>query len=148
MNKRQFYPYTIYTRETHENHARNPIFYKIEQKGLSLETFREISTSFAKNAKIPPYTMYTNQNHEYHAENLIFYSIEQKGLFTDNGRRTPPPQSTPMGSRLASLLLSVRACGSSQGESPGGGHFSAKIGRFALRERFRVSRVEICLGSG
>ena len=61
-----------------------------------------------------PYTIYTNQNHEYHAENLISYSIEQKGLFTDNGRRTPPPQSAPMGSRLASLLLSVRACGSGQ----------------------------------
>ena len=72
LNKRQFYPYTIYTRETHENHARNP----------------------------------------------IFCNIEQKGLFTDNGRRTPPPQSAPMGSRLASFLLSVRACGSSQGESP------------------------------
>lgn len=118
LNKRQFYPYTIYTRETHENHARNPIFYKIEQKGLSLETFREISTSFAKNAKIPPYTIYTNQNHEYHAENLIFYSIEQKGLFTDNGRRADSPQSTPMGSRCLLFLLSVRACGSSQGESP------------------------------
>lgn len=65
-----------------------------------------------------PYTIYTNQNHEYHAENLIFYSIEQKGLFTDNGRRTPPPQKAPMGSRLTSFLLSVRACGSSQGESP------------------------------
>lgn len=64
-----------------------------------------------------PYTIYTNQNHEYHAKNLIFYSIEQKGLFTDNGRRTPPPQSAPMGSRLASSLLSVNACGSSQGES-------------------------------
>lgn len=64
--------------------------------------------------------IYTNQNHEYHTENLIFYSIEQKGLFADNGRRTPPPQSTPMGSRLASLLLSVRACGSNQGESGGG----------------------------
>lgn len=117
LNKRQFYPYTIYTRETHENHARNPIFYKIEQKGLSLETFREISTFFAKNAP-PPYTIYTNQNHEYHAKNLIFYSIEQKGLFTDNGRRTSPPQKAPMGSRLTSSLLSVRACGSSQGESP------------------------------
>ena len=65
-----------------------------------------------------PYTIYTNQNHEYHAENLISYSIEQKGLFIDNGRRTPPPQKAPMGSRLASLLLSVRACGSNQGESP------------------------------
>ena len=64
-----------------------------------------------------PYTIYTNQNHEYHAENLIFYSIEQKGLFTDNGRRTPPPQKAPMGSRLTSFLLSVKACGSSQGES-------------------------------
>lgn len=61
-----------------------------------------------------PSTIYTKQNHKYHAENLIFYSIEQKGLFTDNGRRTPPPQSAPMGSRLASLLLSVRACGSGQ----------------------------------
>lgn len=61
-----------------------------------------------------PHTIYTNQNHKYHAENLIFYSIEQKGLFTDNGRRTPPPQSAPMGSRLASLLLSVKACGSGQ----------------------------------
>ena len=100
MNKRQFYPYTIYTRETHENHA----------------------------------------------ENLIFYSIEQKGLFTDNGRRTPPPQSAPMGSRLASLLLSVRACGSNQGDSPAAVIFSPKIGEFAFREHFRDSKVEICPG--
>lgn len=117
LNNRQFYPYTIYTNKNHKYHARNPIFYKIEQKGLPFETFREISTFFAKMKKIP-YTIYTNQNHEYHAENLIFYSIEQKGLFTDNGRRTSPPQKAPMGSRLTSSLLSVRACGSSQGESP------------------------------
>lgn len=112
---------------------------------------RDISRDFdifRQKCKNPPYTIYTNQNHEYHAKNLIFYSIEQKGLFTDNGRRTSPPQKAPMGSRLTSSLLSVRACGSSQGESPGGGHFSAKIGRFALRERFRVSRVEICPGDG
>lgn len=83
LNKRQFYPYTIYTSKNHKYHARNPIFYKIEQKGLPFETFREISTFFAKMQKIP-YTIYTNQNHEYHTENLIFYSIEQKGLFTDN----------------------------------------------------------------
>lgn len=116
LNKRQFYPYTIYTSKNHKYHAKNLIFYKTEQKGLSFETFREISTFFAKMQKIP-YTIYTNQNHEYHTENLIFYSIEQKGLFTDNGRRTPPPQSAPMGSRLTSFLLSVKACGSSQGES-------------------------------
>ena len=64
-----------------------------------------------------PYTIYTNQNHEYHAENLIFYSIEQKGLFADPGRRADSPQSTPMGSRCLLFLLSVNACGSSQGES-------------------------------
>ena len=93
-----------------------------------------------------PYTIYTNQNHEYHAENLIFYSIEQKGLFTDNGRRTPPPQKAPMGSRLASLLLSVRACGSNQGESPAAVIFSPKISEFAFRECFQVSGVEICPG--
>lgn len=96
LNNRQFYPYTIYTSKNHKYHARNPIFYKIEQKGLPFETFREISTFFAKMQKIP-YTIYTNQNHEYHAENLIFYSIEQKGLFTDNGRRTPPPQKAAHG---------------------------------------------------
>ena len=33
-----------------------------------------------------------------------------------NGRRPPPPQSAPMGSRLAVFLLSVRAYGSNQGE--------------------------------
>lgn len=74
----------------------NLIFYKTEQKGLLFETFREISTFFAKMQKTP-YTIYTNQNHEYHAENLIFYSIEQKGLFIDNGRRTPPPQKAAHG---------------------------------------------------
>lgn len=82
---------------------------------------RDISRDFdifRQKCKNPPYTIYTNQNHEYHAKNLIFYSIEQKGLLTDNGRRTSPPQSAPMGSRLTSSLLSVRACGSSQGESP------------------------------
>lgn len=31
------------------------------------------------------------------ARNLIFYKIEQKGLFTDNGRRTPPPQKAAHG---------------------------------------------------
>ena len=36
-------------------------------------------------------------------------------LTTDAGRH--PHKKPPMGSRLASLLLSVRACGSSQGES-------------------------------
>lgn len=92
------------------------IFYKTEQKGLLFETFREISTFFAKMQK-NSYTIYTNQNHKYHAENLIFYSIEQKGLFTDPGRRADSPQSTPMGSRCLLFLLSVNACGSSQGES-------------------------------
>lgn len=123
----------------------NKRIYKTEQKGLPFETFREISTFFAKMQKIP-YTIYTNQNHEYLAENLIFYSIEQKGLFTDNGRRTPPPQKAPMGSRLASLLLSVRACGGNQGESPAAVIFSPKISEFAFRERFQVSGVEICPG--
>lgn len=85
---------------------------------------------FRQKSKNPPYTIYTNQNHEYHAKNLIFYSIEQKGLFTDNGRRTPPPQRAPMGSRLASLLLSVRACGGSQGKSPAKGHFWAENPEF------------------
>ena len=121
------------------------IFYKTEQKGLPFETFREISTFFAKMQKIP-YTIYTNQNHEYHAENLIFYSIEQKGLFTDPGRRADSPQSTPMGSRCLLFLLSVNACGSSQGESPAAVIFSPKISEFAFRERFRVSGVEICPG--
>lgn len=129
LNKRQFYPYTIYTSKNHKYHAENLIFYKTEQKGLPFETFREISTFFAKMQKIP-YTIYTNQNHEYHAENLIFYSIEQKGLFTDNGRRTPPPQKAPMGSRLTSFLLSVKACGGSQGKSPAKGHFRAENPKF------------------
>ena len=93
-----------------------------------------------------PYTIYTNQNHEYHAENLIFYSIEQKGLFTDPGRRADSPQSTPMGSRCLLFLLSVNACGSSQGESPAAVIFSPKISEFAFRERFQVSGVEICPG--
>lgn len=93
-----------------------------------------------------PYTIYTNQNHEYHAENLIFYSIEQKGLFTDNGRRADSPQSTPMGSRCLLFLLSVKACGSNQGESPAAVIFSPKIGEFAFRERFRGSGVEIYPG--
>lgn len=64
-----------------------------------------------------PYTIYTNQNHKYHRRNLIFYKTEQKGLFTDPGRRADSPQSTPMGSRCLLFLLSVNACGSSQGES-------------------------------
>ena len=147
LNKRQFHPYTIYTNQNHEYHAKNLIFYKTEQKGLPFETFREISTFFAKMQKIP-YTIYTNQNHEYHAENLIFYSIEQKGLFTDNGRRTSPPQKAPMGSRLTSFLLSVKACGSNQGESRQNVIFYPKKAKFALRERFQVSRVEICPGGG
>lgn len=112
-------------------------------------TIRNLSRDFdifRQKSKNPPYTIYTNQNHEYHAKNLIFYSIEQKGLFADNGRRTPPPQSAPMGSRLASLLLSVRACGSSQGESPAAVIFSPKISEFAFRECFQVSGVEICPG--
>jgi hypothetical protein len=121
------------------------IFYKTEQKGLPFETFREISTFFAKMQKIP-YTIYTNQNHEYHAENLIFYSIEQKGLFADPGRRADSPQSTPMGSRCLLFLLSVNACGSSQGESPAAVIFSPKISEFAFRERFQISGVEICPG--
>ena len=82
-------------------------------------TIRDLSKDFdifRQNAK-NPYTIYTNQNHKYHAENLIFYSIEQKGLFTDPGRRADSPQSTPMGSRCLLFLLSVNACGSSQGES-------------------------------
>ena len=145
MNKRQFYPYTIYTNQNHEYHAKNLIFYKTEQKGLPFETFREISTFFAKMQKIP-YTIYTNQNHEYHAENLIFYSIEQKGLFTDNGRRADSPQSTPMGSRCLLFLLSVNACGSSQGESRRNVISNPKKAKFALRERFQVSGVEICPG--
>ena len=85
-------------------------------------TIRNLSRDFdifRQNAK-NPYTIYTNQNHEYHAENLIFYSIEQKGLginllTTDAGRH--PHKKPPMGSRLTSFLLSVKACGSSQGES-------------------------------
>lgn len=93
-----------------------------------------------------PYTIYTNQNHKYHAENLIFYSIEQKGLFTDNGRRADSPQSTPMGSRCLLFLLSVKACGSSHGESPAAVIFSPKISEFAFRECFQVSGVEICPG--
>ena len=121
------------------------IFCKTEQKGLPFETFRKISTFFAKMQK-PPHMIYTNQNHEYHAENLIFYSIEQKGLFTDNGRRTPPPQKAPMGSRLTSFLLSVKACGSSQGESRRNVISNPKKAKFALRERFQVSGVEICPG--
>lgn len=93
-----------------------------------------------------PYTIYTNQNHEYHAENLIFYSIEQKGLFTDPGRRADSPQSTPMGSRCLLFLLSVNACGSSQGESRRNVISNPKKAKFALRERFQVSGVEICPG--
>lgn len=76
LNKRQFYPYTIYTSKNHKYHAKNLIFYKTEQKGLPFETFREISTFFAKMQKIP-YTIYTK--------------------FTDNGRRTPPPQKAAHG---------------------------------------------------
>lgn len=85
--------------------SRNPVFF--------LGYGEALTCALARVDRLP-HTIYTNQNHKYHAENLIFYSIEQKGLFTDNGRRTPPPQSAPMGSRLASLLLSVRACGSGQ----------------------------------
>ena len=92
------------------------------------------------------YTIYTNQNHKYHAENLIFYSIEQKGLFTDPGRRADSPQSTPMGSRCLLFLLSVNACGSSQGESRRNVISNPKKAKFALRERFQVSGVEICPG--
>lgn len=114
------------------------IFYKTEQKGLPFETFREISTFFAKMQKIP-YTIYTNQNHEYHAENLIF-------LQGSPGRRADSPQSTPMGSRCLLFLLSVNACGSSQGESPAAVIFSPKISEFAFRERFQISGVEICPG--
>jgi hypothetical protein len=121
------------------------IFYKTEQKGLLFETFREISKFFAKMQK-NPYTIYTNQNHKYHAENLIFYSIEQKGLFTDPGRRADSPQSTPMGSRCLLFLLSVNACGSSQGESRRNVISNPKKAKFALRERFQVSGVEICPG--
>ena len=138
-------PYTIYTNQNHKYHTRNLIFYKTEQKGLLFETFREISTFFAKMQK-NPYTIYTNQNHKYHTENLIFYSIEQKGLFTDPGRRADSPQSTPMGSRCLLFLLSVKACGSNQGESRQNVIFSPKISEFAFRERFQVSGVEICPG--
>lgn len=80
------------------------------------------------------------------AENLIFYSIEQKGLFTDPGRRADSPQSTPMGSRCLLFLLSVNACGSSQGESRRNVISNPKKAKFALRERFQVSGVEICPG--
>ena len=79
---------------------------------------RDFSHGFFTKRQFYPYTIYTNQNHEYHAENLIFYSIEQKGLFTDPGRRADSPQSTPMGSRCLLFLLSVNACGSSQGKEP------------------------------
>ena len=144
MNKYKT-PYTIYTNQNHKYHTRNLIFYKTEQKGLLFETFREISTFFAKMQK-NPYTIYTNQNHKYHAENLIFYSIEQKGLFTDPGRRADSPQSTPMGSRCLLFLLSVNACGSSQGESRRNVISNPKKAKFALRERFQVSGVEICPG--
>lgn len=116
VNKRQFYPYTIYTRETHENHARNPIFYKIEQKGLSLETFREISTFFAKNTKIPLYDTYESKSRISRRKfNFLQYRAKRAILTTDAGRH--PRKKPPMGSRLASSLLSVNACGSSQGES-------------------------------
>lgn len=77
-----------------------------------------------------PYTIYTNQNHEYHAENLIFYSIEQTGLFTTTDAGRHPHKDPPMGSRLASLLLSVRACGGSQGKSPAKCHFRAENPEF------------------
>lgn len=66
--------------------------------------------------------------------------------FNDPGRRADSPQSTPMGSRCLLFLLSVNACGSSQGESPAAVIFSPKISKFAFRERFQVSGVEICPG--
>ena len=144
MNKCKNPLYDIYESKSQISHKKFD-FYKTEQKGLLFETFREISTFFAKMQK-NPYTIYTNQNHKYHAENLIFYSIEQKGLFTDPGRRADSPQSTPMGSRCLLFLLSVNACGSSQGESRRNVISNPKKAKFALRERFQVSGVEICPG--
>lgn len=49
-----------------------------------------------------------------------------KRHYQDPGRRADSPQSTPMGSRCLLFLLSVRACGSSQGESPATAIFRQK----------------------
>jgi len=51
-----------------------------------------------------------------------------------------------MGSRCLLFLLSVNACGSSQGESRRNVISNPKKAKFALRERFQVSGVEICPG--
>ena len=136
--------YDIYESKSQISHKK----FDFLQDRTKRTTVRNLSRDFdifRQNAK-NPYTIYTNQNHEYHAENLIFYSIEQKGLFTDPGRRADSPQSTPMGSRCLLFLLSVNACGSSQGESPAAVIFSPKISEFAFRERFQISGVEICPG--
>lgn len=69
-----------------------------------------------------------------------------KRHYQDPGRRADSPQSTPMGSRCLLFLLSVKACGSNQGESRQNVIFSPKISEFAFRERFQVSGVEICPG--
>lgn len=115
MNKCKNPLYDIYESKSRISHKK----FDFLQDRTKRTTVRNLSRDFdifRQNAK-NPYTIYTNQNHEYHAENLIFYSIEQKGLFTDPGRRADSPQSTPMGSRCLLFLLSVNACGSSQGES-------------------------------
>ena len=144
MNKCKKPLYDIYESKSQISHKK----FDFLQDRTKRATVRNLSRDFdifRQNAK-NPYTIYTNQNHKYHAENLIFYSIEQKGLFTDNGRRADSPQSTPMGSRCLLFLLSVKACGSNQGESRQNVIFSPKISEFAFRERFQVSGVEICPG--
>lgn len=75
-----------------------------------------------------------------------FNFLQYRAKRADNGRRADSPQSTPMGSRCLLFLLSVNACGSSQGESRRNVISNPKKAKFALRERFQVSGVEICPG--
>ena len=53
-----YFLYTIYTSQNLKNHAEILFFYKIEQKGLFIETYRENSTFFATERKLPLYDIY------------------------------------------------------------------------------------------
>lgn len=78
LNKRQFYPYTIYTSKNHKYHAKILIFYKTEQKGLPFETFREISTFFAKMQKNPLYDIYESKSRISHRKfNFLQYRAKR-----------------------------------------------------------------------
>lgn len=114
---------------------------KNSRPGFSLGYGEALTCALARVDRLPLYDIYEPKSQKsrrifkflqfrtkraiYRGSSRKFEKIRHLSTFFANGRRTPPPQSAPMGSRLASLLLSVRACGSSQGESrqkehPGG----------------------------